>query len=136
MMPKLLSLQGKSTQIITLSFMYRERVVELADSFINARHYTKAKEVLEFLVSVEDALSGTPTTTTTSASPTASISTASPSYSSATWSFDTAPLDTNRKRKFTEGIFTPQQPKTKKAKSTDDGKENNEGFCFFGVRLI
>jgi len=117
----------------------RERVVELADSFINARHYTKAKEVLEFLVSVEDALSGTTTTTTSPA--TTSTPTATPSYLSA-WSFDdTAPIDTNRKRKFTEGIFTPQQqqqPKIKKAKSTDDqnNKQNNEGFCFFGVQLI
>jgi len=40
----------------------RERLGELADSFVNARYYDKARDVLDFLVSVEQALANSPST--------------------------------------------------------------------------
>jgi len=119
----------------------RERVVELADSFINARHYDKGKDVLDFLMTVESALSGSASTSTTSTTATPTTSTAALSSWASSAAVESTTPYSERKRK--QEIIPPltQKPAKKAKVETSSGKDSDkkiqqEGFCFFGVQLL
>jgi len=120
----------------------RERLVELADSFINARHYDKGTQALNFLIQIEQSLTnertGTTATTTTTTTPTSTTSATTASTLQTKTGEDG---NGDRKRRLSDTIIPIASPPLQKKQklvhtTTPTTGGDKEGFCFFGAKLF